>query len=125
MNIEQARLFALSLPETTEDLFDEQIVSFRICGKWFMLMHLWSVEARVAVKLNPDRGIEMRDQYDAVRPAWHMNKRHWNDLFLESLPIDVAQSLIRESFCEVVSKLPRADRERIMAELPNEDKKAQ
>ena len=49
MNIEEARIFALSLnSNVTEDLFADEWVSFRIGGKWFMLMQLDAPEPRVA-----------------------------------------------------------------------------
>ena len=80
MNIEQVREFALSLhPEVTEELFAEQWISWRIGGKWFLLMQLDAPEPRVAVKLPPDEGLELRVQYDGIRPAYHMNKNHWSN----------------------------------------------
>ena len=86
MNIEEVRDFALSLsPEVTEELFAEQWISWRIGGKWFLLMQLDAPEPRVAVKLPPEIGAELRVQYDGVQPAYHMNKTHWNDLYLNQL----------------------------------------
>ena len=76
MDIEQVRLFALSLPHTTEDLFVEELLSFRVGGKWFMLLWLNAPEPRVAVKLPPDEAEELRDNYAGITPAYHMNKRH-------------------------------------------------
>lgn len=50
MKFDEARIFALSLsPSVTEDLFAEDWISFRIAGKWFMLMQLDTPEPRVAV----------------------------------------------------------------------------
>ena len=83
MNIEQVREFALSLhPEVTEELFAEQWISWRIAGKWFLLMQLDAPEPRVAVKLQPEVGAALREQYDGVRPAYHMNKKHWITILL-------------------------------------------
>lgn len=111
MNIEQVREFALSLNEqVTEDLFVEQWVSWRIGGKWFMLMQLDAPEPRVAVKLPPERGADLRTRYVGVRPAYHMNKVHWNDLYLNDLSANLVKDLITESFNLVLSKLPKAIR---------------
>lgn len=109
MNIEQVRDFALSLsPEVTEELFAEQWISWRIGGKWFLLMQLDAPEPRVAVKLPPDMSAELRVQYDGVQPAYHMNKTHWNDLYLNELDDAVVRELIQTSFDLVRNKLPKS-----------------
>ena len=105
MNIEQVREFALSLhPEVTEELFAEQWISWRIGGKWFLLMQLDAPEPRVAVKLPPEEGLELRVQYDGIRPAYHMNKTHWNDLYLNHLDDTLVRELITRSFHIVAGK---------------------
>mgnify|MGYP002857199161 FL=1 len=112
MDIEQVREFALSLHEqVTEDLFAENWVSWRIGGKWFMLMQLDAPEPRVAIKLQPEEGIEQRALHSGVRPAYHMNKTHWNDLYLNDLQANLVKELIAESFSLVVSKLPKKVKE--------------
>ena len=108
MNIEEVRNYALSLHENvTEDLFAEQWISWRIAGKWFLLMQLDAPEPRVAVKLPPAVGVALREQYDGVRPAYHMNKTHWNDLYLNLLDDDFIKAQIAASFQLVASKLPK------------------
>ena len=108
MDIEQIREFALGLnAQVTEDLFCEDWITWRIAGKWFLLMQLDAVEPRVAVKLSPERGLELREHYDAVRPAYHMNKKHWSDLYIERLDENLTKELIAESYRLVVGKLPK------------------
>lgn len=105
MNIEQVRDFALALhPEVTEELFAEQWISWRIGRKWFLLMQLDAPEPRVAVKLLPEEGLELRVQYDGIRPAYHMNKTHWNDLYLNQLDDTLVRELITRSFRIVAGK---------------------
>lgn len=105
MNIEEVRVFALSLhPEITEVLFAKQWISWRIFGKWFLLMQLDAPEPRVAVKLPPDEGAELRVQYDGVQSAYHMNKTHWNDLYLNQLDDTLVRKLITRSFQIVAGK---------------------
>ena len=108
MDIEQVRVFALGLhPDVTEQLFAEQWVSWRIAGKWFLLMQLDAPEPRVAVKLPPERGIELRERFSGVLPAYHMNKTHWNDLMLNQLDRLTIEHLITESFNLVATHLPK------------------
>ena len=108
MDIEEVRDFALGLNEqVTEELFAEQWISWRIAGKWFLLMQLDAPEPRVAVKLPPDVGAALRECYDGVRPAYHMNKTHWSDLYLNRLDADFVKQQITASYQLVVSYLPK------------------
>ncbi|WP_455671638.1 MmcQ/YjbR family DNA-binding protein [Phocaeicola sp.] len=108
MDIESVRDFALSLNENvTEELFAKQWISWRICGKWFLLMQLDAPEPRIAVKLPPDVATTLRDQYSGVRPAYHMNKTHWSDLYLNELDDNFVKMQITASYQLVLSKLPK------------------
>lgn len=108
MDIEQIREFALGLnAQVTEELFAEEWISWRIAGKWFLLMQFDAPEPRVAVKLLPERGLVLREHYDAVQPAYHMNKRHWSDLYIERLDENFIKELITESYQLVLSRLPK------------------
>ena len=108
MNIEEIRTFALSLhPEVTEDLFIETALSIRIHGKWFVLIRLETDEPNIAVNMQPDVARELRERYDAIRPAYHMNKAHWSDLYIEQLDDHVIKQLIRQSYTNIVQKLPK------------------
>ena len=108
MNIEQVRDFALSInTNVTEELFAENWISWRIFGKWFLLMQLDAPEPRVALKLPPEDSAELRVQYDGIRPAYHMNKTHWNDLYLNELDDTLVQELITSSYHLIASKLPK------------------
>ena len=108
MNIEEVREFALGLNEAvTEDMFTENWISWRIFGKWFMLMQLDAPEPRVAVKLPPEVGLSLREQYGGVCPAFHMNKTHWSDLYLNQLEDGFVKEQIIASFNLVASRLPK------------------
>lgn len=118
MNIEEVRYFALSLPGVTEDQpFGDDNITFRVEGKIFMCLWLgggkYNIDEtmlRFACKLAPERNEELREQYSAIMPAFHWNKRHWSDVFFEQLDTDVVESIIRESYGVIVSKLPKSVR---------------
>jgi len=109
MNIEEVRAYALGLGEVTEDIFAENWLSFRIGGKWFLLVWLEAPEPRVAVKLPPETGLELREKYPGVQPAYHMNKVHWNDLYLDRLDDSFIREQIACSF-RLVAKTLRKSR---------------
>lgn len=118
MNIEEVRYFALSLPGVTEDQpFGDDNITFRVEGKIFMCLWLgggkYNIDEtmlRFACKLAPEQNEELRELYSAVTPAFHWNKTHWSDVFFEQLDTDVVESIIRESYGVIVSKLPKSVR---------------
>jgi predicted DNA-binding protein (MmcQ/YjbR family) len=122
MNVEQVREYTLSLPGVTEDQpFGDDNITFRLEGKIFECLWLGDdkqnkapsdAEPRFAIKLLPERNEELRERFSAVTPAWHWNKKHWNDVFYEQLDDALVKDLIRESYYLVASKLPKAIRQK-------------
>lgn len=107
MDIETLRLYCLSLPRTTEDMaFGEDHLLFRVCDKIFGCYSFTRPEW-FTVKCDADYAMELRDRHADIQPAWHWNKRYWNQLALQgSLPDELILSLVRHSYREVVKKLP-------------------
>lgn len=57
------------------------------------------------LKCEPEYALQLRDRYPEITGAWHMNKKHWNQLNLYgSLPDSLLFSLIRHSYNQVVKK---------------------
>lgn len=108
MNIEEIRLYCLSLPMTSEDMpFGDEHLILRVCGKIFACIGLERPDYFV-LKCDADYALDLRDRYPEIEPAWHWNKRYWNQHSLRgSLTSDFLKSLIRHSYSEVVKKLPR------------------
>lgn len=107
MNVESIREYCMSLPGVTEDFpFDESALAFRIQGKIFAMIDLdqpkWFV-----LKCQPELAQQLREEHAEIAPAWHMNKRHWNQIDIYGhLSDNLMQALIRHSYAQVVKKLP-------------------
>lgn len=122
MNIEEVRDYTLSIKGVTEDQpFGDDIITFRIEGKIFLCLWLGGGkhdmkdgQPRFALKLKPERNEELREQYAAVTPAWHWNKTHWSDVYYDALETDQVKTWIKESYDLVVSKLPKAVRNKYL-----------
>jgi predicted DNA-binding protein (MmcQ/YjbR family) len=114
MNIEEVREYCLSLKNTTEDMpFDEETVVYRVEGKMFLLLALDQAEPDIAVKCDPEKAVELRERYAAVAPGFHLNKKYWNDIYLQrDMPNDEIRFWISHSYAEVIRKLPRMVREK-------------
>jgi len=85
MDIEQLREYCLQKPGVEEDLpFGPNTLVFKVNGKIFLLAGLDNHPLRFNVKCNPDRAIELREEYpDHVLPGFHMNKKHWNTVVVD------------------------------------------
>ena len=102
MDIETIRGFCLSLPFVTEAFpFDHSTLVFKVGGKLFALIDVDSFSF-INLKCEPEIAIELRERFDVVRPCYHMNKKHWNTLVLNTrLSSSLVQTLIRESYALV------------------------
>ena len=114
MNIEELRNFCLSLPSTTEDLpFDETTLVFKVGRKIFVLTGLEG-PFRINLKCDPEKAIDLRERYPAVRPGYHMNKKHWNTIEIDgSIPDDLLKQWIKESYDLVIKRMTRKERQEI------------
>lgn len=84
MNIESLREYCLSKPRAEETLpFGPDTLVFKVDGKAFLLTSLDSEDLRFNVKCDPDKAIELREEYSCVLPGWHMNKKHWNTIVVD------------------------------------------
>ena len=114
MNIEQVREYCLTLPGVTEDSpYGPDMIVYRIEGKIFLHLPLEYADPRISIKLPPEKGQELRERYDAIRAAYHLNKIHWNDIFIEdTFSSDQIKNWILESYNLVLNKLPKTLREK-------------
>ena len=87
MNIEDIRQHALSKPDVTESFpFDEFTLVFKVNEKMFLLLSLDAKPISFNVKCEPERAIELREQYpDTILPGYHMNKQHWNTVIVDGV----------------------------------------
>lgn len=115
MNIEELRDYCLSKKGVTESFpFDEKTLVFKVLGKMFALTGLERMPPQVNVKCDPEKSIELREQYDGIIYAgYHMNKRLWNTIEYSNLPPDFIKEQIDHSYDLVVAKLPK----KLQAEL--------
>jgi predicted DNA-binding protein (MmcQ/YjbR family) len=110
MNIEEARNYCLSLKGVTEELpFGPETLVFKVMGKMFALLPLDTEDFRISLKNTPEKNIELRQEYSFIEGAYHMNKSHWNMIFVDySVKKSLIIQLIKESYDLVVDKLPKA-----------------
>ena len=108
MNIEELRDYCLSLKGVTEDFpFDKTTLVFKVAGKMFCLTDLEN-NFSMNLKNDPEKNIELREQYPVVKPGYHMNKKHWNTVKIDgSIPNGLLKSWIKESYDLVVQGMTK------------------
>ena len=108
MDLAKFRELCLSKPQTTEGApFGPDVVVFKVGGKMFALASLDEVPTTANLKCDPDLALELRDRYEQVRPGYHMNKKHWNTVEIESgIPDAELGKMIDHSYDLVVKRLP-------------------
>jgi len=107
MDLETFRSYCLGKKMTTEDLpFDENTLVFKVAGKMFALTDINLFDS-INLKCDPERAIELREEYAQVKPGYHMNKKHWNTIDMDGQLQDVLlKEWIDHSYDEVVKGLP-------------------
>jgi len=105
MDLEQFRDYCLGKPNSAESTpFGPDTLVFKVGGKIFAIASLDEVPARANLKCDPDLALELRDRYEQVRPGYHMNKKHWNTVEIESgIPDGEIRTMIDHSY-ELVAK---------------------
>jgi predicted DNA-binding protein (MmcQ/YjbR family) len=80
----------------------------------YALVMLAGEPGSVNLKCDPEWAIELRELHAAVRPGYHMNKRHWNTVELDgTIDDEDVREMIEHSYDLVVRALPRRERDRL------------
>ena len=109
MNIECIREYCLSKKGTSETFpFDESTLVFKVLDKMFALTGLDRIPTQINLKCDPEYTLELRDQHCDITGGYHMNKKHWNTIFVDGeLSKDLVEELIDHSYDLVLVKLSK------------------
>ena len=124
MNKEEIIKYCLTLENTYKDCpfsDDFESVTMKHCKnkKWFALLMNVNNKLYLNVKTDPNYSDILRNTYDYIIPAYHMNKEHWNTIILDgTVPDEDIKRMIAESYdlvsdsptkriYEAVKKIPR------------------
>jgi hypothetical protein len=75
MNIEEIREYCLAKPGVTEGFpFGRAVLGFKVMSRMYALTDLDENPPYVNLKYDPERAIELREQYEDIQPGYHMHK---------------------------------------------------
>ncbi|MCB9426007.1 MAG: MmcQ/YjbR family DNA-binding protein [Flavobacteriales bacterium] len=106
--IEEFYEYCMAKKGVTESFpFDDNTLVFKVGNKMFALTGLkgWETgECSANLKCDPDYALELRAEYEAVQPGYHMSKKHWNTVACnQDLSAQQIKELIDHSY-ELVFK---------------------
>jgi len=106
--LDEFREYCLSKPGVTESTpFGPDTLVFKVMNKMFAVTGIDEFEY-VNLKCDPERAVELREQWAGIKPGWHMNKQHWNSVFTNgSVPDKMILELTDHSYELVVASLPK------------------
>ena len=110
MDAAEFREYCLTkLGASEETPFGPDVLVFKVGGKIFALAALDEVPPTVNLKCDPDLALDLRDRYEQVSAGYHMNKKHWNTVEIESgIPDIELRKMIDDSYKLVIERLPKS-----------------
>lgn len=114
MDRNELRLYCLSRRAAVEDFpFGDDVAVFKVAGKVFALLPV-AGPVRISLKCDPTWAVVLRQTYPAVKPGWHLNKKHWNTVEVDgSIADDEILEMVEHSYQLVVKGLTKAERARL------------
>lgn len=94
--------------------FGDSTLVFKVADKVFALLSLDANPTYINLKCKPEYAIELREQHEAIKPGYHMNKQHWNSVYVDgSLNHELIHELIDHSYSLIVASLPKSKKEKL------------
>ena len=123
MTADSLRQWCLARPSAAEEFPSGPETSvFKVGGKMFALTALDARPLTVSLKCEPSLAEALRAAHSAVRPGYHLNKRHWITVTLDdSLPDELVFGLLEDSYELVVDGLPKRERSLVRSRGPEAD----
>ncbi|MGH9153508.1 MAG: MmcQ/YjbR family DNA-binding protein [Acidimicrobiales bacterium] len=115
MRSDDLRARCLAKAGAVEDFpFGEQVSAFKVGGRIFAICDLGGDPLEVSLKCEPGLAEALRAEHAAVRPGYHLDKRHWNTVTLDgSLGDEEVEAMLDDSYDLVVARLSRSQRQNL------------
>lgn len=116
MTLKAIRKYLNTKDFISEELpFGPEALVFKVMGKMFALIAWEEDPLYISLKCDPDRANALRFSYTSIKPAYHMNKKHWNMIYLDGeLNDSQIKEMIDHSYELVAKGLKKSDRLKIL-----------
>ena len=97
---------------TVEFPFDNYCMSFKLISKFFAFINIKNDKNAISLKCEPWLAIAFREQYEGVKPGYHLNKKHWNTIDVDmDIPKEKVIEMIDMSYDLIYKSLKKQERE--------------
>ena len=88
--------------------FGEQAMVFKLKGKMFALIAKKEKPLHLSLKCDPFDALSYREIYESVIPGYHLNKKHWNTIYVNGeVKEDILFEMINDSYELVLQKFSK------------------
>lgn len=121
MNIEDFRKYCLSFKGAHDKMpfgkagseYDKNLLVFSVMDKWFCFVNVDEFDF-CDIKCDPEESQELRQQYEGIKPGYHMNKRHWISVYFnKDVPDIKIKELVKKSYELIVQSLTHKERDEL------------
>ncbi len=116
MDLESLHNYCLSLKGSEESQpFGPENIVLKVKNKIFGIIAL-NDPLSINLKCDPEKALELREQFSFVQPGYHMNKKHWNTIILEDIVTDrLVKEWIDHSYKLIVNSLSSKEQKELHA----------
>jgi predicted DNA-binding protein (MmcQ/YjbR family) len=94
--------------------FSPGVSVFKVRGKIFAIARLDAEPVDISLKCEPELAQQLRVDWEAITPGYHLDKRHWNTVVMNgSVPEQLVRDMVEDSYDLVVSALPKRVQEEL------------
>jgi predicted DNA-binding protein (MmcQ/YjbR family) len=115
VTLENLRTYCAQKKGSIEDFpFDFSTLVFKVGPRMYALTDIDAEELSINFKCDPELSIILRSQYPQITPGYHMNKKHWNTIYIDGrIPDHEIYRLIDHSYELVLNSLKKIERDQI------------
>jgi predicted DNA-binding protein (MmcQ/YjbR family) len=116
MNFKILSKYCLSKQGAKEDYpFGKDVFVAKIASKMFALISERNDQPNISLKCDPFLAENLRQQYPAITPGYHLNKSHWNTINIDgSLTESELIQMIDHSYELVFKSLKKSEKAEIL-----------
>jgi predicted DNA-binding protein (MmcQ/YjbR family) len=115
LSLDAFRSYCLNKKGVTESFpFDDETLVLKVGSKMFALTNINKLILEVNLKCEPLMSEDLRRDFQAITPGYHMNKKHWNTIILDgSITDEKIFFLVDLSYELVYTKLKKSEKEEL------------
>ena len=98
----------MSFPSVTmRSPYGPDTLTLEIFNKQFCLMDLSGEWNFYSLKCDPELSMILRSKYPAIKPAYHLNKRHWSSVEFNFADVNFHKAILYHAYLQTLKCMPK------------------